>query len=183
MRALVVYESMYGNTHTIADAIAAGLGDADGVDEVRSLPVVHATPADLEGMDLVVVGGPTHVHGMTRESTRTAAIEGAQKPDSDLEVDPDADPGEGVRDWLAEIGSGNGAAAAAFDTRIDKPSLVTGRASKGIDRALRHHGFAPAVKPQSVLVTTENDLLDGEAERAREWGRSLAAHASVPAES
>jgi len=74
MRAVVVYESMYGNTHLIADAIGAGLRSAF---DVTVVPVAEAGPAVLAGADLVVVGGPTHIHGMSRASTRKAAVEAA----------------------------------------------------------------------------------------------------------
>lgn len=69
MRAVVVYESMYGNTHLIADAIAAGLSARF---EVRVVPVSEAGADVLEGADLVVVGGPTHGHGMSRAVSRKA---------------------------------------------------------------------------------------------------------------
>lgn len=69
MRALVVYESMYGNTHQVAYAVGAGLGTAF---EVRIVPVSEASPAVLADADLVVVGGPTHLHSMSRASTRKA---------------------------------------------------------------------------------------------------------------
>ena len=72
MRALVIYESMYGNTHLIADAIAAGLAEADAA--VETVPVGAATPDRLASAELVVVGGPTHIHGMSRASTRKAAV-------------------------------------------------------------------------------------------------------------
>ena len=69
MRAVVVYESMYGNTHLVADAIGAGLSTALNVSVV---PVSQAVLADAS---LVVVGGPTHVHGMSRAATRKAAVQ------------------------------------------------------------------------------------------------------------
>jgi hypothetical protein len=161
---------MYGNTHLIADAIAAGLG-TDG--EVRVVSVDDAAPELVQGADLLVVGGPTHVHGMSRASTRTAAVEAAKKPDSDLEVDPDAE-GPGLRDWfdgLDELGG----AAAAFDTRIDAPAAFTGRASKGIAKRMRRHGCSLVVEPESFLVTKESHLEPHEAERARAWGERLRA--------
>ena len=65
--AVVVYESMYGNTHLVADAIGAGLRPAF---DVTVVPVTQAGPAILDGADLIVVGGPTHVHGMSRASKR-----------------------------------------------------------------------------------------------------------------
>lgn len=170
MRAVVIYESMYGNTHLIADAIGAGLGEAG---EVSVIPVAEATAEFLAGADLVVVGGPTHVHGMSRENTRAAAVEDAAKPDSDLELDPDAE-GPGLRDWFGAIGS-LGAKAAAFDTRIDGPALITGRASKGIAKRLRQHGCTLVVEPESFLVTRDNHLVDDEEAHARAFGARLAA--------
>ncbi len=132
MRVVVVYESMYGNTHLVADAIADGLrSEAD----VSVLPVDHADAAALADVDLVVVGGPTHVHGMTRASTRKAAAEAAQKPGSGLGMDTDAE-GEGLREWFDSIGS-LPRFAAAFDTRMHGPVTFTGRASKGIAKRLR----------------------------------------------
>ena len=169
MRAVVVYESMYGNTHLIADAIAAGLGDGD----VRVLPVGDATADVLRDADLVVVGGPTHAHGMTRASTRAAAKEAAEKPGSDLEMDPDSE-GPGLRDWFRDL-EGLPGAAAAFDTRMDAPAAFTGRASKGIAKQLRHHGGTLVAEPESFLVTKETHLEPDEAGRARQWGETLRA--------
>jgi hypothetical protein len=171
MKALVVYESMYGNTHLVADAIAAGWRDADGDAEV--VPVSAATPEALEGVEVLVVGGPTHVHGMSRPTSRKAAVEAAQQPDAGLELEPDA-AGPGLRDWFDAAGA-LPATTAAFDTRIDAPPALTGRASKGIARRLRKHGCTLLVEPESFLVTKENELLADEEEHAREWGARLAA--------
>jgi menaquinone-dependent protoporphyrinogen IX oxidase len=170
MKALVVYESMYGNTHLVADAIATGLRGAGLVVDV--VPAHEADAELLADADLTVVGGPTHVHGMTRESTRKAAVDAAQKPGSDLAVDPDAE-GPGLRDWFEVVGhlSKN---AAAFDTRMDAPAVVTGRASKGISKRLRAHGCTVIVEPESFLVTKENHLLEDEESHARDWGARLA---------
>ena len=134
MRAVVVYESMYGNTHLIADAIGAGLRTAF---DVRVLPVAQARPEVIADADLVVVGGPTHVHGLSRASTRRSAREAADKPGSGLTMDPGA-KGPGLRDWFAALGQ-VGTVAAAFDTRLDAPAMFTGRASKAIARLLRRH--------------------------------------------
>ena len=168
MKAVVVYESMYGNTHLIADAIAEGLRpDA----EVEVLPVGRANAEALTGMDLLVVGGPTHAHGMSRASTRDAAVDAATKPGADLEVDPDAE-GEGLRDWFEQIGRSM-CDAAAFDTRIHGPAPLTGRASKGIAKRLRTHGATLVVEPESFLVTKDGRLLPDEAAHARAWGAQL----------
>jgi hypothetical protein len=170
MKVVVVYESMYGNTHLIADAIGRGVED-DGND-VLVLPVHRADAPMLADADLVVVGGPTHVHGMTRESTRKAAVEAAAKPESGLEVDPDAE-GEGLRDWFDDVGKLS-KPAAAFDTRMEGPPAFTGRASKGIGKRLEKHGCRLVVEPESFLVTKDNHLEDDEELHAVSWGTRLA---------
>ena len=94
MRVVIVYESMYGNTHVVADAIGAGLEPAA---DVIVVPISKAHPELLHDAALVVVGGPTHVHGMSRVTTRKGAVEAAQKPDSGLALEPGA-LGPGLRE-------------------------------------------------------------------------------------
>ena len=172
MRAVVVYESMYGNTHLIAEAIGDGLGE-DGT-EVTVTSVEGATPELIGSADLVVVGGPTHAHGMTRASSRQAAVEAAAKEDSDLEVDPDAE-GPGLREWFDGLGRFD-TRAAAFDTRFDMAAILTGQASKGIRRQLKHHGFDVVAEPESFFVTRpDQHLAPHEEDRARTWARELIA--------
>ena len=175
LKAVVVYESMYGNTHLIADAVAEGVVAAAGASDegVVVVAVDHADPAVLSGVDLLVVGGPTHAHGMSRARTRQAAMEAAREPDSDLEIDPDAE-GVGLRDWFDALGP-VAANAAAFDTRMKGPQAITGRASKGIAKRLRDRGCALVIEPESFLVTKENHLLDDEIAHARAWGGRLVA--------
>jgi hypothetical protein len=170
MRALVVYESMYGNTHLVADAIADGLREARF--DVRSVPVAEAFQDEVARADLLVVGGPTHVHGMSTERTRNAAVANIEKSANALQLDPDA-PGEGLREWFADLPSQPGTTAAAFDTRIHKWAGLTGRASKGISRLLGRSGFTEVAEPQSFFV--DHDALEpGECERAKTWGLALA---------
>jgi hypothetical protein len=171
MTAVVVYESMYGNTHLVADAIATGIRDVAG-DVVRVAPVDDADAALLDGAELLVVGGPTHIHGMSRPKTRTAAAEAAAKPESDLTLEPDAD-GPGLREWFDGLDAAP-RAGAAFDTRLDGPPAFTGRASKSIGKRLRKLGCELIAKPESFLVTKETHLLHDEATRARAWGTELA---------
>jgi hypothetical protein len=168
MKAKVVYESMYGNTHLIAEAIAAGLG---GAFDVTVIPVSRAGPEVLADADLVVVGGPTHAHGMSRAATRKAAIEAASKPVSPLRIEPDAE-GPGLREWFDSLGI-YPVRAAAFDTRMHAPAAFTGRASKGVARLLTAHGFAVVAEPESFLVTKQDRLEPDELTRARDWGVSL----------
>ena len=170
MRAVVVYESMYGNTHLIADAVAEGLRSYGEV------VVTHVDGADLalaRGVDLVVVGGPTHAHGMTSAQSRKGAVAAAEKPNADVHLDPDAE-GEGLRDWFKDHGP-IGTNAAAFDTRFDMPAAFTGRASKGIAKRLRHHGATLIDEPRSFFVTKQNELEPDEQQHARMWGDELGA--------
>lgn len=168
MRAIVVYESMYGNTRRIAQAIVRGL---DTLGTVRLVPVSAVLSIDPGDYDLVVVGGPTHRHGMSRESTRRAAEDIAAASGGDLTMEPASD--EGVRDWLGSL-SGMRRQAAAFDTRRDDPSLLTGQASRGIAKLLGAAGFRLVAEPESFLVDEDNQLLPGEEERAQAWGAVLA---------
>jgi len=170
MQCVVIYESMYGNTHLIANAVA------DGVREYAAatvVPVADAEAALMDSADVLVVGGPTHAHGMSRSSTRKAAMTAAEKPGADLAVDPDAE-GPGLRDWFDELGRFD-KPVAAFDTRIGLPAGFTGRASKGIARRLRHHGATLIVDPESFFVTKDNHLEPHEEARAREWGAQVGA--------
>ena len=174
MRVVVVYESMYGNTRVIAEAIAGAFNPA----EVAVLPVAHADPDALKGAGLLVVGAPTHAFGMSRAKTRQAAADAARKPGSGLALEPAA-LGRGVREWLDSL-SLVGGTAAAFDTRIRVP-FPSGHASRGIGKLLRHRGYELLTRPQSFFVTKDNVLRPGEADRARRWGEQLAARVSLAA--
>ena len=173
MRTVVVYESMYGNTHEVAERI----GDAARVHgEVAVVPVGGATVELLAGADLVIVGGPTHAHTMTSSTSRKGAVADAEK--KGLHLDPDAE-GIGLRDWFDGMVDAHGTRAAAFDTRIDAPAVLTGRASKGIAKRLERHGFHLEVEPESFLVDKDSHLLRGEADRAQAWAEKVVA-AVVP---
>jgi hypothetical protein len=170
MRAVIVYESMFGSTHAIADAVGKGL---EPTLEVVVVPLAEAGRERLGDADLLVVGGPTHFHGMSRPRTRKWAAGTARKPSNDLVLDRDAE-GPGVRDWLASLGHGH-AKVAAFDTRFKGPAVLRGRASKAISRKLRKRGFEVVAKPESFFVNLKNHLESGEEARAQEWGKRLAA--------
>ena len=163
MSVLIVFESMYGNTEAIARGIADGLAGHTAVNiaEVGTTPT--AIPDDVE---LLVVGGPTHALGMTRESTRQDA---AQRTSEAL-VSRDI----GVREWLAALPKpSRQIPATAFDTRTAKPR-IPGSAARAAGRRLRDLGF-DRISPQSFFVEgVTGPLIDGETERARQWGERLA---------
>jgi menaquinone-dependent protoporphyrinogen IX oxidase len=170
MRVVIVYESMFGNTHLIADAIAEGLALGN---EVIVVPVARAGRELLDGADLVVAGGPTHIHGMSGARSRAGAAEMAHKDGSLLTLDPSAE-GQGLRDWLTGLGQIH-TRGAAFDTRLVGAPVLTGRASKTIAKLLERHGISLLAPAESFLVTKDNQLRPGEQARAGQWGRELAA--------
>jgi hypothetical protein len=164
MRALVVYESMFGNTQTIADAVAGGLARRMRVDAVE----VGGAPATLgDDVTLLVVGGPTHAFSLSRPRTRQDAA--TQAPDGLVST------GIGLREWLAALRAPAGVAAAAFDTKVSKPHLP-GSAARAAEKRLRHLGFRVAVPAESFWVDgTLGPLLEGEQDRAMRWGDQLGA--------
>jgi hypothetical protein len=164
MRALLVYESMFGNTRDVARAVAAGL--RTGL-EVEMVEVGLARPEVPAGVDLLVVGGPTHALGLSRPQTRLQAAGKA--------AGPLVSPHGGLREWLAAVGHRTDRLpAAAFDTRLRTP--IPGAAANAAARRLRHTGYRLISRPRGFYVgATTGPLLDRELARATEWGRRLAA--------
>ena len=163
MDALVVYESMFGNTARIANAIGRGLAE-------RGMAVTVAAIDDAEMLEipaLLVVGGPTHAHGLSTASTRAAAV-----ADHDNAFD-EPTMGEGLRAWLSSLPEGRERSAAAFDTRISAPKWITGSAARRIGDRLERHGYRLAIDPESFLVTRHNEMVEGEPERAEAWAAAL----------
>jgi len=168
MRSLVVYESWFGNTRRIAEEIAAALAHEGEVD----LVTVDEPLPPLQDVDLLVVGAPTHIHGLSSNRSREGALtQGAR-----------GEPGIGVRGWIDSLPDGAcGPRAAAFDTRAHMSALLVGSAARGIARRLRDHGYRLAIEPQSFFVKgTPGPLEEGELERASEWGRTLANEVMSP---
>jgi hypothetical protein len=126
MRALVVYESMYGNTHVVASNIADGLR---ATHEVTLVPVSEATPELLAGADLLVAGAPTHMHGMPSASTRRMAAQAAAKQGSELTLDPGA-RGLGIRDWMLKRHGCRLVAAPASFLVSQQNTLLDGEAAR-----------------------------------------------------
>jgi hypothetical protein len=178
MHAVIVVESMFGNTDEAARAVAAGLSETlESVKiDVRVVPVTEAPEMVPDRVDLLVVGGPTHAFGLTRERTREDAVRQGGHPTGGADV--------GVREWLDALPPAQGHLAfAAFDTRVDKKGLP-GSAAKGIDKRLRHLGYERLLSPASFYVEgMDGPLRPGEVERARAWGSELATRLSrsIPA--
>ncbi|WP_091466983.1 flavodoxin family protein [Paenarthrobacter nitroguajacolicus] len=88
MKALVVYDSGFGNTKSIAEAIAAGLNSLNA----KVLPVGQLRPEDVSSGDLLVVGSPINGWRPTQKTMEALARLG----------------GRGL----------SGVVAAGFDTRV-----------------------------------------------------------------
>ena len=164
MKALVVYESMFGNTERIAQEIAAGLADHMEV-EVRE--VAEAPRVLSREYDVVVVGCPTHALSMsTKRSRERARRRGARF--GSIET--------GLREWLEALDIRPDAAlVATFDTRVNGRHRAPGSAARAAGRSLHRLGSLPFVHPQTFRVVEENGpIYDGEADRARGWGGALA---------
>lgn len=164
MKALVVFESMWGNTEKVARAIAAGLEESM---EVTATEVGRAPAEPGPEFVLIVAGGPTHAFSMSRPSTRADAHQrGATH----------GDQGVGLREWLDRLPSGHHAqAVATFDTRVQKVRHLPGSAAKSAAKSAHRHGYERAAQAESFYVLDmEGPLIDGELDRATAWARELA---------
>ena len=146
METLVVYDSKFGNTRKIAEAVADGLSTHG---PVRLLGLDKLPPKALGTVDLLVVGGPTQAHGISARMR--------QFVDS------------------LETRSTTSMAAATFDTRFRMPAAISGSAAKTIARKLRRAGVRMFASPESFFVTRGVPALEpGETDRAAAWAKSVA---------
>jgi flavodoxin len=164
MDALVVYETYFGNTRQIAQAIGVALGERY---QVRMHAIGNIAPIS-PAIDLLVIGGPTHHHG-TSQTMRTF-LEGLGR------------------------GALRGVAAAAFDTRYPGARWLTGSAAIRIARSLRKVGAQLVAGPESFFVGRNvppdgeqrrherEYLLAGEVERAAVWARRIVEVSAVGGE-
>ena len=167
MKAIVVYESHWGNTAAVANAIAEGIGL-----ETRVLPTSRADREVLKGVDLLVVGAPVIGFRLsTPEALETMGRRPGRKNPPDLSHAP-------VRTWLESLPPADaavdtfGVAAAAFDTRVRGPF---GSAAPAIALGLLEAGYHLIAKPVGFMVKgSHGPLREGELERARTWGAALA---------
>ena len=158
MKALVVYDSAYGNTAKIAQAIGEGLGAQADVETLR---VRDVNPGQLTSVDLLVVGSPTQKFRPTGATTEVLK----------------SVPGGGLK----------GIKVAAFDTRFTETEInrvrilaffvrIFGYAAKPIADRLVKKGGTLIIPPEGFYVgDTEGPLLEGELERAADWARQILA--------
>ena len=187
MQVAIVYESLFGNTHQVAAAVAEGVREAEPEARVSCLAVGDALPEEILGADLLVVGGPTQMLGMSTHMTRSMVLHsdeteltepvaaGAAPP---LTTESGAE-GPGLRAWFHDLPKApRGRQAAAFDTRL--ATALAGGAAHGIDHRLRRHGYEMVCDPEGFVVdSAEGPLKAGELDRAREWGAAIASRATV----
>jgi hypothetical protein len=162
MEAVVVYESLWGNTAAIARAVAEGLGPG-----ARALSTKDATAAAVAGAGLIVAGAPVLGFKLPTEQMRESIRTNPGKAPSPPDLSHPS-----LRSWLDRLPGGQGRAA-AFDTQVRGPF---GKAGPAIAAALEAAGYKSLAKPEAFIVTGKfGPLREGELERARDWGRALAA--------
>ncbi|MEP6648865.1 MAG: flavodoxin/nitric oxide synthase [Lapillicoccus sp.] len=164
MSALVVVESYFGNTRHIADIVAESLSSVGIQTEV--VPVEDAPTELRAGIDLLVVGAPTHDSGLSTGETRQAACARSGH----------LVPGIGVREWVGRVVSPTAPPLVAlFDTRTGRPWLP-GSAAAQASVLLSHKGF-PILPARATFRVQDitGPLAIGEEEHARRWANVVAA--------
>jgi hypothetical protein len=175
MKITVVYESMFGNTHQVAQAISDGIREAHRDADVECVSVNDASPELIQSAELLVVGGPTHIRGMTSAVSRKMGMKEEQKDEARgepaHEVEEDAE-GPGVRAWFKGLPKVKDGQAAAFDTRLE--FSMAGSAARRIVRRLRKHGYHLVSDPEGFVVEDAyGPLRAGEIDRAKQWGAQI----------
>jgi flavodoxin I len=151
MKALVMYDTKFGNTERIARVTAGALNRGEPVTVVQAS---QTSERELAGIDLLVVGGPTHAHGLSA-ALRTFLDH----------LSPEA-----VRD----------VATATFDTRLHWPQFLSGSAAVESAKRLEAKGAWIMVPPESFLISGRKGLLiRGELERAQAWADEVRAAAGA----
>ena len=157
MRVLVIVESCFGNTAAVAEAVLAGLREAGAQADLVQAADAPSTPE----ADLVVVAAPTHNMGLPSPSSRAQAAKGGGCPAA-----------SGVREWFESSRPAGAARLVAVDTCVE--SRFAGSAAAKAQRLARRRGWRAERGPGFIVTGTPGPLRDGELDRAREFGRSLA---------
>ena len=152
MNALVVYDSIFGNTEKIAEAMAVALS-------TQALPVDKVTPEMLGGLDVLVVGSPTRgfrpSEGMAKflKALPKNSLKGIGVAAFDTRI------------VLQTINS------SVLRFIVDKG----GYAASTIDKTLERLGGRRLTSPEGFYVTGEKGpLKDGELDRAGAWAGQFA---------
>jgi len=157
MKALVVYDSVFGNTAKVAQAIGGALGAPE---DISVLCVGDVKPERLAGAQVLIVGSPTRAFSPTPATTAMLR----------------ALPARAL----------SGVKVAAFDTRISMEDTdsgflrtmvkVFGYAAKPIADRLKRKGGDLVLGPEGFYVQdSEGPLKDGELERAAAWAKQVIA--------
>lgn len=160
MKAVVVYESLWGNTAAVANAIAAGIGEG-----AAALSTSEAVGDAIEGVELIVGGAPLLGFSLPtatmRESIGSNPAHSSHPPNLGH---------PSMRQWLETLPSGTGRSA-GFETRI---WWSPGSSAKSIAKSLAEKGFSPLMTEKFLVTGTYGPLKEGELERAKAWGAKLA---------
>jgi len=158
MKVLIIYDSVFGNTEQVAQAMGDALGSQA---EVNILRVGDVKREHLTGLDVLIVGSPT------RQFRPTAAINNFLK----------RIPKNGLK----------GVKVAAFDTRFTMSVIeesrvlpffvrLFGYAAKPISDRLEKKGGELIISPEGFFVEgVEGPLKEGELERAADWAKQIIA--------
>ena len=161
MKAVVVYESLWGNTAAIARAIAEGLGEG-----ARALSTAEAVGAALAEAELIVAGAPILGFRLPTEAMRQSVLTSERNAPTPPDLSHPS-----MRTWLDALPHGRGRSA-AFETRI---WWSPGGATVPIADKLERAGYPRLTKARRFVVKGKyGPLRDGELERARRWGAELA---------
>jgi hypothetical protein len=161
MKAVVVYESYWGNTASVARAIAEGLGP-----DARAMSTAEAAGEALADANLIVAGSPIIAFRLPTEKTRKDMAAKPGKAPSPPDLSHPA-----MRTWLEALPKGKGRAA-AFETGF---KLSPGGSAGAILKLLESRGYLPVAKKQRFLVKGSfGPIREGELDRAKAWGAELA---------
>ncbi len=146
MNALIIYDSKFGNTEKIAEAIAEKLSSYG---QAKTVLAGKADPQELGNTDILIIGSPTQ----------------AWRPTEPVQSFIKNIPEETL----------NGMHVAGFDTRFKKTRLLTGSAARIITKRLEKKGADIIIPPESFFVSgMEGPLIEGEEKRASEWAKTIA---------
>ena len=170
MKAVIVYESEFGATKLVAQAIEMGLGERMHTELVN---VHDAGDLRLARTDLLVVGAPTHGRGLPTAGSRLDGKVHTDQAWRSHRPEPDALEA-GVREWLSTIHVDQ-SHCAAFTTRAHMSLLLSGSAAPAILRGLRRAGGVRLAPPVAFLIEKTGALATNELRYAQNWGRQLGA--------